>query len=292
MATNQHNRFNSGGHPYCGTTPGRKGQGVVGDPAPWQLITWMWRKSGILLERLRVLIRYQFYKTTAMAPSRLQPGWPTAWRLSVIAFLAFIAMKRDVSVRVGEERGITRFATVESGSLLPLAEPGVKVVANSEPVDFFAADDDDDAETRDVKAYIRRFRKVAQVEMEKYGIPASVKMAQALVESRAGRSALSRKNNNHFGVKCFSKVCRKGHCSNFDDDTHKDFFRKYDTAWESWRAHSRFIVENKYSDLLQYGNDYRKWAAGLKRYGYATARNYDRKLIQTIEKYRLYELDN
>ncbi|GEM_PF-525187 len=159
------------------------------------------------------------------------------------------------------------------------------------PRDFFAELPTDDPTTRQAKAYIRRFRKVARTEMQKFGIPASVKMAQALVESRAGSSRLARENNNHFGIKCFSKSCKKGHCSNFSDDHHKDFFRIYASAWESWRAHSLMLTQGRYRKLLAYGKDYRKWAKGLKDLGYATAPNYAQTLIQTIEQYELWRLD-
>ena len=64
--------------------------------------------------------------------------------------------------------------------------------------------------------------------MDKFGIPASITLAQGLLESNNGESRLTTKNNNHFGIKCFSRKCKKGHCSNFSDDSHKDFFRKYD----------------------------------------------------------------
>ena len=114
----------------------------------------------------------------------------------------------------------------------------------------------------------------------------------ALVESNAGRSRLSTNNNNHFGIKCFSKNCTKGHCSNFNDDHHKDFFRKYSSAWESWRAHSSMLANGRYSELKQYGKDYRAWAKGLKELGYATDKNYTTKLIRLIEKYRLDLLDD
>lgn len=161
----------------------------------------------------------------------------------------------------------------------------------SEAIDFFADAPTDDAETRRAKSYIRRFRKVARAEMKKFGIPASVKMAQALVESRAGTSRLARENNNHFGIKCFSKSCKKGHCSNFGDDHHKDFFRIYPTAWESWRAHSLMLTQGRYRKLLDYGTDYRKWAYGLKELGYATDPSYAETLIRTIEEYQLWRLD-
>ena len=75
--------------------------------------------------------------------------------------------------------------------------------------------------------YVKRFAQVAKTEMDKFGIPASITLAQGLLESNVGESRLSTNNNNHFGVKCFSRSCGKGHCSNFTDDSHKDFFRKY-----------------------------------------------------------------
>lgn len=292
MKSNQRNSFNKGGTP-----PRRPDGGEVAIPNPFQLVVWVLRKSVLVAERLLVLSRYQFYKTTALHPSQLGVSWPTAWRLSVIACLAFIAMKRDVNVNVGERRNIAHFASMDAMALPismpvdPAPEMLASTAAKKKSTDTFANAPEDDAETRSIKSYVRRFRKVAKVEMQKYGIPASINMAQAIVESDAGRSLLSRKNNNHFGVKCFSRTCKKGHCSNFGDDSHKDFFRKYNSAWESWRAHSKLIANGKYASLLEYGNDYKKWAKGLKRLGYATASHYDQTLIETIEKYQLNELD-
>jgi hypothetical protein len=142
-----------------------------------------------------------------------------------------------------------------------------------------------------VKEYVEKFGKVAIEESEKFGIPASVSMAQGIVESRCGESTLAAKNNNHFGIKCFSKNCPKGHCSNHTDDTHKDFFRKYNSAWESWREHSKLLSQSRYEPLKKYGNDYKKWASGLQNLGYATDERYAEKLITIIEKYNLDGLD-
>ncbi len=139
--------------------------------------------------------------------------------------------------------------------------------------------------------YIERFHKIAIGEMEKYGIPASICLAQGLIESRAGTSKLAVNNNNHFGIKCFSRHCKKGHCSNFTDDTHKDFFRKFQSPWESWREHSKLLASGRYKKLKQYGRDYRKWAYGLKSAGYATDRTYGEKLIGIIERYNLQRFD-
>lgn len=139
--------------------------------------------------------------------------------------------------------------------------------------------------------YIERFHKIAIDEMRQFGIPASISLAQGLIESRAGTSKLAKSNNNHFGLKCFSKRCGKGHCSNFTDDTHKDFFRKFPSPWESWRAHSQLLASGRYAKLKRHGHDYRAWAYGLKSVGYATDRSYAEKLIGMIERYDLDKYD-
>ncbi|NJL74376.1 MAG: glucosaminidase domain-containing protein [Saprospiraceae bacterium] len=139
----------------------------------------------------------------------------------------------------------------------------------------------------DAISYINRFIKTAQNEHKLYQIPASITMAQALLESNCGKSRLAEKNNNHFGIKCFSKNCEKGHCSNFEDDHHKDFFRIYNSAWKSYREHSIFLNGKRYKDLQQFGNNYKSWAEGLSNAGYATDPNYDKKIIELIERFNL-----
>ena len=142
------------------------------------------------------------------------------------------------------------------------------------------------------EAYVKRFALVAKAEMEKYGIPASIILAQGLIETNAGESKLSVRNNNHFGMKCFSKKCRKGHCSNFTDDSHKDFFRKYKSAWESYRAHSHLLNGKRYKHLKKLGTkDYKGWAKGLRKAGYATDKRYAEKLINLIETLKLDKFD-
>jgi flagellum-specific peptidoglycan hydrolase FlgJ len=140
-------------------------------------------------------------------------------------------------------------------------------------------------------SYIATFSALAMEDMRRYGVPASISLAQGLVESRAGESTLARRNNNHFGIKCFSRRCRKGHCSNFTDDTHKDFFRIFATPADSWKAHSIMISTGRYARLKQHGRDYRKWAYGLKSLGYATDATYAEKLIEMIEMYDLQRFD-
>lgn len=140
--------------------------------------------------------------------------------------------------------------------------------------------------------YVKRFAHIAQIEMEKFGIPASITLAQGILESDAGGSKLARKHNNHFGIKCHSKKCPKGHCVNYTDDSPKDFFRQYGTAWESFRAHSEFLSRDRYQPLHKLkSTDYKGWARGLEKAGYATGSDYGEKLIRLIESLKLYQYD-
>ncbi|MGK0364047.1 MAG: flagellum-specific peptidoglycan hydrolase FlgJ [Saprospiraceae bacterium] len=142
-------------------------------------------------------------------------------------------------------------------------------------------------------AYINRFAKTAQTEMEKFSIPASITLAQGLLESNVGESRLATQNNNHFGIKCFSRKCKKGHCANYTDDSHKDFFRKYKSTWESFRAHSKLLQAKRYRPLYKLDkNDYKGWAHGLKKSGYATDKKYAYKIIQLIEDLGLDAYDS
>jgi flagellum-specific peptidoglycan hydrolase FlgJ len=145
---------------------------------------------------------------------------------------------------------------------------------------------------QEAATYIENFAPVARKEQAAFGVPASISLAQGLIESRAGTSKLAKGNNNHFGMKCFSRNCKKGHCSNFTDDTHKDFFRKYANPWDSWRDHSRMLSKGRYAKLKKHGSNYRQWAYGLKSIGYATDRTYAEKLIGVIERYDLHRFDN
>jgi flagellum-specific peptidoglycan hydrolase FlgJ len=146
--------------------------------------------------------------------------------------------------------------------------------------------------TKILNDYLEEFGDVAIKEMHDYGIPASITLAQGLLESNAGDSRLAVDANNHFGIKCFSKSCKKGHCKNYTDDTHKDFFRVYKNVWESYRAHSLFLQRDRYKHLLKLKKtDYKGWAHGLKKAGYATDKRYAYKLINIIEALKLYEYD-
>ena len=255
------------------------------------------KKAFQILTKYFILVKYQFFKRTQHANFNLRMRLPFQlnwFQLAFLAFAVYIVFKKDLSfsVNMKSPEALIIDRDEETGSHNNMASSFATAVSfRDNAAAAFVDAPNDNAETKAIKSYIRRFKDVAQTESRKFGIPASIKMAQALVESNAGRSGLSAKNKNHFGIKCFSKNCRKGHCSNFNDDHHKDFFRKYSSAWESWRAHSKFLANGRYKSLQKYGNDYRAWANGLKELGYATDPNYPEKLVKKIERYRLDLLD-
>ncbi len=154
------------------------------------------------------------------------------------------------------------------------------------------------AKDKNIERYIDEFQYIAISEMERTGVPASIKLAQGILESNAGRSTLARKANNHFGIKCGSRWNGKKYYHKDDDYKRgklvKSCFRGYRDAEYSYLAHSDFLLENRrYNDLFKLDpTNYKKWAKGLKKAGYATSKTYDKKLIRIIEEYDLDKFDN
>jgi LysM repeat protein len=139
--------------------------------------------------------------------------------------------------------------------------------------------------------YIERFASLAVEEMYRSGVPASITLAQGLLESRYGLSDLAAKGNNHFGIKCHNNW--QGGRMYHDDDAKGECFRKYDSPEQSYRDHSDFLrYRDRYKFLFDYDvTDYKAWAHGLKKAGYATDPAYPSKLIRLIEEYELHEYD-
>ncbi|MFV0332109.1 MAG: glucosaminidase domain-containing protein [Dysgonomonas sp.] len=139
--------------------------------------------------------------------------------------------------------------------------------------------------------YIDTYKSIAIDHMKKYKIPASITLAQGLLESGAGKSALTKSSNNHFGIKCHNDW--KGQKVYHADDNPNDCFRKYKKAEDSYDDHSRFLAEKpRYKNLFSLKiTDYRGWARGLQQAGYATDKAYANKLIKLIEDYELYQHD-
>lgn len=139
--------------------------------------------------------------------------------------------------------------------------------------------------------YIRKYAPLAVLEMHKYAIPSSITLAQGILESGNGRSQLASKSNNHFGIKCHTGW--KGGKVYHDDDKKGECFRKYKYVESSYKDHSEFLSKRRrYANLFKLRkSDYKGWAKGLKKAGYATDKKYPKKLIKIIETYRLYEFD-
>jgi len=139
--------------------------------------------------------------------------------------------------------------------------------------------------------YVERYKDIAITEMERYGIPASIKLGQGILESSAGNSDLAMEANNHFGIKC--KKDWTGPSFYKDDDAKDECFRKYTSVLESYEDHSQFLKNSqRYASLfLLEPDDYKGWAHGLKKAGYATNPQYAQLLIKTIEENRLFQYD-
>ena len=147
-------------------------------------------------------------------------------------------------------------------------------------------------------SYIDMYKDIAIEEMHRSGIPASIKLAQGLLESQAGQSDLAQLANNHFGIKCKSTWAGPSYYKKDDDYDHKGHltescFRAYDHVRQSYIDHTDFLVHRqRYQDLFNYGReDYVNWAIGLQKCGYATDRRYSAKVIGMIEKHDLHRFD-
>lgn len=142
-----------------------------------------------------------------------------------------------------------------------------------------------------IQDYILQYKDIAKNNMSSYGIPASITLAQGVLESGSGQGTLSRNANNHFGIKCHKEW--EGPSVRHTDDAPDECFRKYEAPEESYRDHSLFLVSrSRYNDLFQLDkDDYEGWAHGLKKAGYATDPKYATKLISLIERYTLDQYD-
>ncbi|MEM7103075.1 MAG: glucosaminidase domain-containing protein [Bacteroidota bacterium] len=245
------------------------------------------KKEGI--EEIRRKLEQQVDHVSAF----IQRIW---FKVALLGLLGFVFTQKDLSFHINLNTMDQPLANINDKASLPFLTSGRENTHSGTPdKDEFSPPKMTSVERKAAKgqlAYVERFAHVAQAEMVKYGVPASITLAQGILESGSGKSRLAKENNNHFGIKCFSKKCQKGHCSNFADDHHKDFFRAYSTAWDSYRDHSILLTSKHYRHLLKLDrSDYRGWAKGLEAAGYATAKNYGDKLIRIIETLDLVAYD-
>ncbi len=178
---------------------------------------------------------------------------------------------------------------------------GVKVVVEPKPIKLPSVKQNKHIKSlertgrrlnRNTLNYIRKWAPLAVREMHTYKIPASITLAQGILESGSGKSQLAAKSKNHFGIKCHTGW--KGGRVYHDDDARGECFRKYQFVESSYEDHSKFLTQRRrYAFLFSYGSkNYKKWAKGLKKAGYATDPKYPRKLISLIENYELYKFDD
>lgn len=200
-----------------------------------------------------------------------------------VAFLTSCSTKRNVPKKISKEREIVRPVVKET--------PVVEEVKETKPTTTIIETPANATYEEVVQIYIQNFKEIAKEEMVLYGIPASIKMAQGILESGAGRGNLASRSNNHFGIKCHQGWT--GDYVRHDDDELQECFRKYNDPRYSFRDHSLFLTSRpRYSNLFSLNkDDYKGWASGLRQAGYATDPQYAQKLINIIERYELYNLD-
>jgi len=194
------------------------------------------------------------------------------FKLGILAVAMFLVFKEDLRFTLNlklpswligqssqntDQAGVAQFGVAQSIAL-PTKPSSQETARTSNP------------QEAQIDAYIKRFRRVAVLEMQQFGVPASIKMAQALLESQAGTLNDAVVSNNHFGIPMRNTPVA--------------------TAWESWRAHSLYL-RNEHPELFKYGTNYKRWANALAKINYNPMDNYAQHLIQIIEQYQLHKLD-
>lgn len=189
--------------------------------------------------------------------------------------------------RVTKTKKRTKKTTRVVKTTLPEKDP-VEVVKTTPEVEVEIPKNSTKSTT---EIYIETYSEVAKKEMERHGIPASITLAQGILESGSGKGPLTMRSNNHFGIKCHRGW--KGQRVYHDDDEDQECFRKYANPAYSFSDHSLFLTgRSRYASLFKLPkDDYKGWAKGLKKAGYATDRKYPNKLIALIERYELYKYD-
>lgn len=204
---------------------------------------------------------------------------------SIIFLIVLIFVSCGSTSKVRTQKNETAKKTIKVEKHISVDKP----ITNSE---VLVATSKVKATAEDVKLYILQFDDVSKTNMIRFGIPASITLAQGILESGAGYGKLCKEANNHFGIKCHTGW--NGDKVYHDDDAAQECFRKYNNPEESYIDHSQFLVSRKrYANLFSLDKgDYKSWALGLKNAGYATDPGYPEKLIGIIERYELYKLDN
>lgn len=207
--------------------------------------------------------------------------------LLILIVLASCGGSKQASKKRGYKKPATTVRTVRK----PVSKPATSAPVNRPESETLEATSRVKVTTELVLDYIDSFKETAKQNMRQYGIPSSIIIAQGILESGSGTAALARQANNHFGIKCHKEW--SGPSVSHDDDAVGECFRKYADASESYRDHALFLTtRSRYDFLFQLDkDDYKAWAKGLKKAGYATDPKYPDKLISIIERYQLYRYD-
>ena len=219
----------------------------------------------------------------------------------VLFIVALLVMSCTVSRPVVRTTTKTKVSTKKKPTTKTATKPATKTVTTNSSIETKSKTDSEvnlEATSKvktyaeEIKTYVDNFKEIAQNNMKIHGIPASITLAQGILESGAGKGKLAINANNHFGIKCHSGW--KGESVYHDDDASQECFRKYEDPAESYRDHSLFLTSRqRYSNLFKLDKgDYESWAKGLKSAGYATDSKYPDKLIGIIERFELYQYDN
>lgn len=189
-------------------------------------------------------------------------------------------------------RTIKKTTVSSSNTAKPTASKPIKKEPNNRETEVIVSTSKTVVTNDVIVSYISKFKEIAMGNMKNYGIPASIILAQGILESGAGRGDLAISANNHFGIKCH--VGWTGDSVKHDDDSDQECFRKYDNPSESFKDHALFLTgRSRYSKLFEFSKgDYKAWAKGLRAAGYATDPKYPDKLISYIERYNLHQYDN
>ena len=220
------------------------------------------------LGRIFVVLKYFLHGLMPNLKGEVKLPW---FKIGIVAIAVFIVSKKDINFSINmrapsfSEMAETADPQVQKEELSLVQAVSYKATPKKKEVEHMPA-----PTTAEVKAYVKRFSKVARTEMEKFGIPASIKLAQGILESAAGKSKMAKVDNNHFGRPMADKT--------------------YGSAWENWRAHS-IMLQSEFPSLFEQNGSYKTWAKALRKLKYSKDKNYDKKLVQIVERYQLYLLD-
>lgn len=276
--------------PRGGKGTGRRMQASDAHLRP--IIDWaaLWSRLWLFLKRLVAEVWYLLSRTRPHGVARAYASTSSAskgiisaqllrrwslplFKVAAVLVLFFYVMQRDIQFSIHMKAPLAQaasYSTPES-NIATEAMGFVQSVAFGGKKKQRATGTPSDMAAPTVEDYIGRFAQVAQAEMKKFGIPASVKMAQAILESQAGQTMAAKVDKNHFGAPLAGQP--------------------FESAWRNWREHSLLIV-HRHDQLLKHGRDFRAWARGLQQSNYSDNDNYANELIELIDRFHLEQLDD